>query len=90
MKIIPLYHYKRENGGVTVSPIKPSCEYTEQLRLVADDDKMLTKDGCDLRGVVDVTSVDGWYEVEEPTELGRQYTETDEPIKIIEAKEEIV
>ena len=63
MNIIPLYRYKRENGGVTVSPIKPSCEYTEQYRLIADEGKMLTIDGKDLRSVVDVTSVDGWYEV---------------------------
>ena len=37
MQIINLYKYTREDGGVTVSPIKPDCEYTDMVRLVADD-----------------------------------------------------
>lgn len=68
MKHIPLYRYEREGGGITDSPIKPECEYTERVRLVAEEGKMLTKDGGELRRVVDVDSADGWYEVDAPEE----------------------
>ena len=42
MKIIPMYRYIRADGGTTVSPNKPDCEYTEMYRLVADEGKALT------------------------------------------------
>lgn len=63
-----LYRYEREGGGVTVSPKKPECEYTEQYRLIADEGKMVTLDGEDLRAVVDVADPEGWYEVDAPAE----------------------
>ena len=66
MKIKPLYRFVREDGGVTVSPNKPECEYTEKMRLIADEGKMLTKDGENLHRVIDVDSSEGWYEVDEP------------------------
>ena len=65
MKIVTLYRYKRE-GGIIVSPIKPEVEYTERIRLVADDGKSLTKDGEQLYKVIDVESADGWYEIDAP------------------------
>lgn len=68
MEIKTLYRYEREGGGITVSPNKPDCKYTEKLRLIAGDGKMLTKDGEDLRRVVDVDSSEGWYEVDAPEE----------------------
>ena len=68
MTTITLYKYTRENGGTTVSPDKPNCEYTEMFRLVADEGMMLTQDGEELFGVVDVDSTEGWYEVEAPEE----------------------
>ena len=64
MKTIALYKYKRENGGTTVSPVKPDCECTEMVRLIADDGKSLTKDGEKLTPCVDTDSADGWYEVD--------------------------
>lgn len=66
MQTITLYKYTREDGGVTVSPVKPDCEYTEKYRLIADESKALTQDGVDLYSCVDVASVDGWYEVDAP------------------------
>ena len=63
-----LYKFKRNDGGVTVSPIKPDAEYTEMVRLVADKGKMLTKDGEDLRTVVDAYSATDWYEIDAPEE----------------------
>lgn len=67
MQIIPLYKYKRESGGTTVSPIKPNCEYTEMYRLVADEGKALTN-GDIITTCADVESVEGWYEIDEPSE----------------------
>lgn len=67
MQTIPLYKYERETGGITVSPIKPDCEYTEMYRLVADEGKALTN-GNDITCCVDVESVDGWDEIDEPVE----------------------
>lgn len=64
MQTITLYKYERENGGVTVSPIQPDCEYTLMYRLVADDGKELTQDGVNTTYCVDVKSTEGWYEVE--------------------------
>ncbi len=66
MKIKPLYRYEREDGGVTVSPIKPDCEYTEKVRLIADEGKVLTLDGENLYRCLDVESTEGWYEVDAP------------------------
>ena len=68
MQIIELYKYKRENGGTTISPIKPSCEYTEMVRLVADEEKVLTRDGENFTTCVDTETADGWYEVDAPIE----------------------
>lgn len=64
----PLYRYLREDGGVTVSPIKPNKEYTEKIRLVSEKGKVLTKNGTDFYTVIDVNSKDGWHEVDAPSE----------------------
>lgn len=68
MQTKKLYRYEREGGGVTVSTDAPTGPYTECLRLIADDGKMLTLDGADLCAVVDVDSPEGWHEVEAPPE----------------------
>ena len=68
MQIIKLYKYKRADGGITVSPSVPEGEYTEMVRLVADEHKLLTKDGENFTSCVDTDSTDGWYEVDEPEE----------------------
>lgn len=69
MQIIKLYKYERADGGVTVSPVKPDCEYTEMVRLVADEGKVLTMDGEDFTSCVDTDSAEGWYEVDDPTPI---------------------
>ena len=66
MKIIELYKYTRPEGGTTVSPEKPEGEYTEAVRLVADEGKVLTLDGENFTECVDVDSEAGWYEVDKP------------------------
>ena len=67
MEIINLYKYNREEGKVTVSPIKPDKEYTELYRLIADEGKILVN-GDMVERCIDVYSVDGWQEIDNQTE----------------------
>jgi hypothetical protein len=67
MQIRNLYKYIREDGGVTVSPIKPECEYTGMFRLVADEGKVLTN-GEVTTSCTDVESTEGWTEIDAPEE----------------------
>lgn len=67
MTSITLYRFARPDGGVTVTPNRPTgVEYTEKFRLVADDGKALTKDGTETFSCVDVDAADGWYEIDDP------------------------
>lgn len=66
MTIKTLYSYKREDGGITVSPEKPDCDYTELVRIISDEGKMVTKDGENLFPAIDVDVAKGWYEVDAP------------------------
>lgn len=63
MQIITLYRYTRPDGGISVSPIKPNVEYTEMVRLVADEGKALT-DGTNTTTCTDVSSAEGWTEID--------------------------
>lgn len=75
MQTKTLYRYKRADGGVTVSPDKPeTTEFEICNRLIADEGKMLTTDGETLYPCIDVDSVAGWYEVDDPE--AEQGTET--------------
>ena len=65
MQIIKLYRYARPAGGVTVSPVKPDCEYTELFRLIADEGKLLT-DGDAVAPCADVSDAAGWTEIDDP------------------------
>ena len=64
MIVKELYCYEREEGKVTVSTEKPDRDYTLKFRLIADEDKELTKDGVNFTTCIDVDSTEGWYEVE--------------------------
>ena len=69
MQIKTLYKTIRPDGGITVSPNRPeSGEYTEMIRLIADEGKLLTQNGNDTTPCVDVESYEGWYEVDAPEE----------------------
>lgn len=63
MIIKELYHYEREAGKITVSTAKPECDYTVKFRLIADENKELTKDGENFTTCIDVDDTEGWYEV---------------------------
>ena len=59
-----LYKSIRPDGGITVSITPPdSQEYTELFRLIADEGKMITKDGIIFVSCTDTTSPEEWYEV---------------------------
>ena len=62
MQTIKLYRYNRPNGGVTVSPVMPDCEYTEMFRLVADEGFVLTN-GEIYTSCVDTDELNKWTEV---------------------------
>jgi hypothetical protein len=64
MQIKELYRYFREGGGTNVSPTKPECDYTILFRVIADEDKLITKDGENFCTVIDTDDVNEWYEVE--------------------------
>ena len=66
MTVITLYRYERTDGGITVSPNKPDCEYTERYRLIADEGKAITN-GEIITSCIDVEGVDGWREIDAPT-----------------------
>ncbi len=67
MQTILLYRYIRPDGGVTVSPIKPDCDFTLTYRLVAEEGMLLTKEGQEPTPCIDTDVTDGWSEIEEVT-----------------------
>lgn len=70
MQIIPLYKYIRPDGGTTVTPTKPECEYTERYRLIADEDKVLVN-GSVITACIDVSTIEDWTETEPPAGWGK-------------------
>ena len=62
MQTIPLYRYTRPDGGVTVSTVKPSVDYTELTRLVADEGYILTN-GETTTTCTDTDNPAAWYEI---------------------------
>lgn len=62
MQKITLYRYIRNDGGVTVSTVKPETEHTELFRLVADDGYALT-DGKTVSHCVDTDTPNAWTEI---------------------------
>lgn len=63
MIIMNTYKYYEDERHYCVSPIKPDCEYTEAVRLIAEEGHALTKDGINYYYCVDADSVDGWLEI---------------------------
>ncbi len=63
---IPIFIYKREDGGITVSPEKPEgVKYTEAVRIIADEGKLVTKDGVNFYSIIDDESIEGYYEIDD-------------------------
>lgn len=59
----PLYKYTDEQGCTIVSPNKPETEYTEMVRLIADE-KMILRKGDILTFCtdIDVVDIENWTE----------------------------
>lgn len=70
MQTINLYRYTRCDGGTTTSPVQPSdsTAYELRYRLIAGDGKALT-DGVTITSCIDVSSPDGWTEIDDPGEM---------------------
>lgn len=68
MQIKNLYRYARDGGGVTTSPEMPEKDYTLMYRIIADENKAVTKNGADLYPAIDTDSAEGWYEVDAPAD----------------------
>lgn len=65
MQKITLYRYEREGGGITVSAVEPSTEYTITYRLIADEGKTLT-DGEAVTPCIDTDYPEQWTEIDDP------------------------
>ena len=69
MKVIPLYRWKRADGGTSVSPREPECDYEiAPPRLVADEGKIL-KCGDVLTLSVDSKEGEQWEEIDDTREV---------------------
>lgn len=82
MIIKPVYKYTRSDGGETVSPIAPECEYITLYRLIADEGMVLQKNGGEWQQVVDVDDVEGWVEGV-PVEPQEEEKEPEEPKELV-------
>lgn len=63
MIIMNTYKYYEDERHYCVSPVKPDCEYTEAVRLIAEEGHAVTKDGINYYYCIDVDSADGWLEI---------------------------
>ena len=71
MQKITLYRYNRPYGGVTLSPQMPDCDYTELVRQIADEGKILVKG--DIQTIcADVDTDEGWEEIDAPEEESQE------------------
>lgn len=62
MQIITVYRYIRNDGGTTVSTVKPEVECEELYRVVADEGFVLT-DGVKYTYCIDTAELFMWNEV---------------------------
>lgn len=65
MKVIKMYTYLGENGTI-VSPVLLNIYHITKYQLIADESKVLTKDGINTQSAVLVTEEDKdlWYEID--------------------------
>ena len=84
MVVKELYRYEREAGKVTVSTEKPECDYTVKFRLIADEEKELTKDGENFTTCIDVDNTEGWYEVYKSSSLAPDEISPEEFMALVE------
>lgn len=67
MIVKEMYKYERMKGKITVSFNAPeNKEYTKIYRLIAEEGKVITKDGIDLFDCRDTDTTEGYYEIDAP------------------------
>lgn len=66
-----LYRSEREDGGVTVSPVKPEGHYQVRWRLIAEEGKAITNGDMTVTVIDVITRKDceAWTDCELPDEL---------------------
>ena len=76
-----LYRVQREDGGIDVTPNKPTdnTPYTETYRLIADEGMDIT-DGVNRYGCIDTDEPSKYYEIttEEKERLEKEWEEVEE------------
>ena len=79
MELIPLYRFRREDGGVTDSLTKPEgVDHTERVRIVAAPGKIIVHDNQEPCTVIDADSIEGWTEKDAPEETEEIAEDDDE------------
>lgn len=79
----PLYKYTHD-GITSVSPNKPEGDYTEMVRVIADEGKMLKLPDGTLTYCTDTTTIDGITEVADGESESESNSDVDEALDIIE------
>ena len=68
MQVKKLYLYNSPGIGTIVTLNEPDAYYSELVRIIADEGKVVTRNGTDLFTVVDADSATGFYEIDAPEE----------------------
>ena len=64
MKVIVLYQHTNKNGDTMFLPHRPCVKWRMVLRLIADEDKLLTQDGKTFYVTADADTSYHWYGVD--------------------------
>lgn len=68
MTKVNLYRYVEEIGEVIITPNKRKrTDKAALYRLIADDGKLLIKDGYEPTPCIDTEDITGWGEIDDPT-----------------------
>ena len=91
MDVKTIHRYTRPDGGITVSPDRPECEYQTLYRIVASDGLGVRKGDGDLLSSIDTEDANGWVEevlpptpvpvVELPAEYAEPETQEETPLE---------
>ena len=84
MKRKTLYRYLREDGGYTISPVKPEgTAYTMRYRLIAEEGMAITNGEMTV-GVIDLVhrkDCEAWTDCDLPDEMKPEQLPIDEGIQ---------
>lgn len=68
MKIIQLYRIIESTGATTISPREPESGeyYLDRFRVIADENKVLRRNGAIYGPMTDTDTNEGWEEIDQP------------------------